>query len=982
MIKIGLKRNSIIVRLLLSMLAVLLIQTLLLAGNIWYGGTIDELNKNSVDVLDEKVISRTNHIQNEMVQRWSNIAKFEHDIQDEMNYFLQEKNIDYSAFQREPNLAFEFLEQTVDKVVFTIRQCMVTGAFVVLNNENEGRYPGVYIRDSDPLFNPSDNSDLSMEVGHSTAARKAGISLGIGWVPRFNFSEDDDSSAFYFKPLRAASKNPGSNFTELGYWSGPFTLSDYGIKAITYSIPIIDAEGVPYGVIGIELTSDYFRKILYYDEIADNKQGAYLLAITRDGGTVFENVVSSGPAFNKIFGNSTQIELAEKTGYDNVFKINTKHNGTVYGCVHYLNLYDSNTPFEKDRWSLIGIVEEKNLFKSTRQIQLYVAASMLLSLVLGFAGSALIGMWFIKPITGLVQELKSSDPEKPIALTRTNIAEIDDLAQSVEVLSIKVAESAAELSKIISMMEIPLCAFEHDLKNDKLICTDTFFELMGIKSSENKSEYITPAYFYGILDELRKSPEPDMEDVYRYENDTGSVKWLRIKIQQSDNKILGIIEDVTREVIEKRKIEYERDHDLLTHLLNRRAFQAEVSKRLKEEDVKTAAFIIWDLDNLKYINDTYGHDFGDKYIKNAANILSELTIYNSVVGRMSGDEFYAFIYGYEDKQQIKEIVEMIQDKLSSKVMKLPDGTNLHIRASAGIAWYPEDSKNYRELIKYSDFAMYEMKNKSKGNVGEFNKKSYNKKSYLINGKGELDHLLEEELIDFVFQPIVNARNGEVFAYEALMRSKNSDLLTSPETIITLADSQAKLYDIERITWFKVMEAFQRYKEDFGDAKIFINSLASHILSDQDLQRFEDKYKSDLHRIVAEITESEQADEKIIRKKQRIAERWNSYIALDDFGSGYNLGVTFLTFCPDFVKLDMVITRGIDRDLNRQNFVKALLQYTRSRKVRIIAEGIETKAEMNTLIELGVDCLQGYYIGRPSHKPQSISPKVIREICKP
>ncbi len=848
-------------------------------------------------------------------------------------------------------------------------------------NENEGRHPGVYIRDSDPLFNPSDNSDLSMEVGPSTAARKAGISLGIGWGPRFNFSEDDSSSSFYFKPLKAAFENPGSNFAELGYWSRPFTLSDYGVKAITYSVPLIDAEGVPYGVIGIELTSDYFRKMLYYDEIADNKQGAYLLAITRDGGTVFENVVSGGPVFNNIFGNSTQIVLEGKTKYDNTFKFNTKHGDTTYGCMHYLDLYESNTPFKKDRWALIGIVGEKSLFKSTRRIQLYVAASMLLSLILGFAGSVIIGMWFIKPITGLVQELRNSDPEKPIVLAKTNIAEIDDLAQSVELLSDKVAESAAKLSKIISMMEIPLCAFEHDLKSDKVICTDTFFELMGIKRNENESEYITPAYFYGILDELRKFPEPDMEDVYRYENDTGSIKWLRIKIQQNSSKILGIMEDVTREVMEKRKIEYERDHDLLTHLLNRRAFQAEVSKRLKEEDVKTAAFVMWDLDNLKYINDTYGHDFGDQYIKNAAKILSELTIYNSVIGRMSGDEFYAFIYGYEDKQQIKEIVKMIQEKLSSKVMKLPDGTDLHIKASAGIAWYPEDSKNYRELIKYSDFAMYEMKNKSKGKIGEFNKKSYNKKSYLLNGKWELDHLLKEELIDFVFQPIVNARNGEIFAYEALMRSKNSDLLTSPEIIIALADSQAKLYDIERITWFKAMETFQRYKKDFGDAKIFINSLASHILSDRDLQRFEDKYKSDLHRVTIEITESEQTDEKIMRKKQEAAERWNSHIALDNFGSGYNVGITFLTFCPDFVKLDMAITRGIDKDLNRQNFVKALLQYARSRKVRIIAEGIETKAEMNTLIELGVDYLQGYYIGRPSHKPQSISPKVIKEICK-
>ena len=91
MIKKGFKRNSIMVRLLFSMLAVLLIQTFLFAGNIWYGGTIEELNNNSVDLLEKRVFSRKNYLQNEMIQRWSNLSKFEHDIQTAMDSYLEEK---------------------------------------------------------------------------------------------------------------------------------------------------------------------------------------------------------------------------------------------------------------------------------------------------------------------------------------------------------------------------------------------------------------------------------------------------------------------------------------------------------------------------------------------------------------------------------------------------------------------------------------------------------------------------------------------------------------------------------------------------------------------------------------------------------------------------------------------------------------------------------------------------------------------------
>ncbi len=979
--KMGLKRNSIIVRLLLSMLVVLLIHTLILSANIRYGGTIDELNRNSINLLDEKVLNRKNHVQNEMIQRRSNIAKFEQDIQDEINSFLKEKGTDYAAFKQDSVLMSEFLERVVDEIVFTVRQSAVTGAFIVLDGENKENYPGIYIRDSDPLFNPSDNSDLSMEIGPSAAARKSKIALGMGWKPQFIFDKKDESSFFYYKPFETALMYPYADFSELGYWTH-FTLNNYGTKVISYSIPLINKNGSVYGVIGIELDSDYIRKMLYYDEMAANKQGTYLLAITRDNGKTFENVTFSGSSFNKIFKSGTDISLTRKEEYKNIATINTgiSNKDTIYGCIHYLDLYDNNTPFKEDKWALLGIVEEKNLFQPAERIRFYVAISLIFSLVLGFIVSILIGIWFIKPITDLVKEVKSSDPEMPITLTKTNIAEIDELARSVELLSTKVAESAAELSKIVGMMEVPICAFEHDLKNDKVLCTDAFFELTGAKREKNESGYISAEYFYKLLDEIRRCPEPDSEDVYCCENGSCGNRWLRIKVQKSDGKILGIIEDATREIMEKKKIEYERDRDLLTHLLNRRAFQAKVIKLLKEKDVKTAALVMWDLDNLKFVNDTYGHDFGDQYIKTAASVLNELSIYNGIVGRMSGDEFYAFIYGYEDKQQIKEIIKRVQNKLCNTILKLPDGKDLNITASTGIAWYPDDSTSYYELLKYADFAMYESKNGEKGSIGEFEKPVYNKKILFFNGKKEINNLIEEKLFDFVFQPIVIAKTGETFAYESLIRSKSAVLISS-RAIVTLAGSQSRLYDMERITWFKTLETFKKYEKDFENAKIFINSIPNYILSDKDLAELENKFKTDLSRIVIEITENELTDERVFIKKQSLAKRWGCSLALDDFGSGYNIGIAFLTFYPDFVKLNMAVTRGIDKDINRQNFVRAILQYTKSRKVKLIAEGIETKEEMDTLIQLGADYLQGYYLGRPSLQPKKISPKIVQEILE-
>lgn len=114
-------------------------------------------------------------------------------------------------------------------------------------------------------------------------------------------------------------------------------------------------------------------------------------------------------------------------------------------------------------------------------------------------------------------------------------------------------------------------------------------------------------------------------------------------------------------------------------MLNRRAFHNTVKEILESDDLKVGAFIMWDLDNLKYVNDTYGHDYGDEYIRKASEILKEFEKYGGVVGRRSGDEFYTFLYGYEDKYEIRKIVKSIHSGIENSVLKLPNNRELKVR---------------------------------------------------------------------------------------------------------------------------------------------------------------------------------------------------------------------------------------------------------------------------------------------------------------
>ncbi|MEG2958091.1 MAG: diguanylate cyclase, partial [Christensenellaceae bacterium] len=174
----------------------------------------------------------------------------------------------------------------------------------------------------------------------------------------------------------------------------------------------------------------------------------------------------------------------------------------------------------------------------------------------------------------------------------------------------------------------------------------------------------------------------------------------------------------------------------------------------------------------------YGHDVGDQYIILAAQMLTRNMQKNAVVGRMSGDEFYVFLYDFESKNTVRELLKKTYASFENNMLVLPDGELFKLRMSGGIAWYGDETILHDELMRYADFAMYEGKNSVKGTVHEFDKEAYDNESFMLSGREELNKVLENKLADFVFQPIISTKTGEIYGYESLMRPR-SKVLTSP-----------------------------------------------------------------------------------------------------------------------------------------------------------------------------------------------------------
>lgn len=970
-----LKKNSIKRKVLIAMIFTLIVQASLFLFTVLCSGIMNTLKENSFDLFNDRINEKSDFFENQMMKYWSsNISTSRDRINSYILKTLKEKGLSTDELNSDNLIANEILKDVSEDILSMLRQSHTTGAFIILDTKDKEdsdliKKEGFYIKDFDPSYNLYDNQDLHMEIGSLEIADKFKLNLDKNWSKSCLFRKDrpQENLNFFYKPINEAIKNKNASikYSNLGYWSKPAEDAKENYKVITYSLPLIDVEGNPYGVIGIDMDLTYINKL--FKETDLNKEYSYIIGID-DNYTNYNNILV-GDGDGILDEQSNTIEFDNKSVYKDIYKIKNIKNKdrNLYGSIGYLDLYDNNSPFIDEKWTVIGIVEKDILFGHINKLIKFLLLASIISTIIGIFVAIILGNRLTKPIRELSETVIKSDPQGPLELKQINISEIDDLSMAITTLSAKSMDSASKLTQIIELLNMPIGAFEYSQNEERVYCTKGFFKVMGLESLSEYNKYSYKKIFNLILGEISRNKLEGSKDIYVIKDRNALDKYIRLNVTNKGLEIFGVITDVTQEVLEKKKIEYERDHDALTNLMDRRAFKRIVINKLKEDNIGIGAFVMCDMDNLKFVNDTYGHDCGDEYLKEASIILKEFENYNGIVSRRSGDEFVSFIYGYENKDQIRDIVNKIHKKMKDTVVKFSKNEKIRLRASFGIAWYPDDSNNYYNLSKYADFAMYKIKHTLKGNVYEFNKEEYNEDSFLFDKREELNKLIDEELVKYAFQPIVDAHTGEIYAYEALMRSK-LESIKSPIQIISLATAESKLYQIEKLTWFKALEAFAEHEDEVGDAKLFINSIPNYVLSDDDAKEFEERYSKYLSRLVIEFLENEKSNSVYTVKKKKLIEKWNANLAIDDFGSGYNNEATLLEITPGFVKIDMEIVRGIDKDQNRQQLAKNLVSYASGRNIKIIAEGVETREELEKVIELGVDYIQGYYLSKPSFNP--------------
>ena len=386
---------------------------------------------------------------------------------------------------------------------------------------------------------------------------------------------------------------------------------------------------------------------------------------------------------------------------------------------------------------------------------------------------------------------------------------------------------------------------------------------------------------------------------------------------------------------------------------------------------------LYTLATWQYIFQNFGIEEANMVSKNVAKNLEAANPKNAIIGRISNENY--IIINYMDPSENEgdvvnnatSVFYSLNDKYNENT-----GKGYYAEVNAGCTVVSPGFKGtLSDLIKIANNEM--LVNRLRYANPEERKKAKNS----LEKEQKFIRLVDNNMFFYCFQPIVEASTGEIYAYEALMRSPQ-EIGLSPIEILDIADELGRLYDIEKATIFNILSTYTSRIEMFGDRKIFINSIPGQTLKTKDFNRLMERYKSVSHNIVIEITEQNARSDEEMERFMEMISAFNSQFAVDDYGSGNSNIVNLLKFSPNVIKIDRYLVENINENVNKQMFVKNIIEFARKNNIKVIAEGVETKDELDTVIKFGVNLIQGYYTAKPKPEPVvEIAPEIKQNIIE-
>lgn len=457
----------------------------------------------------------------------------------------------------------------------------------------------------------------------------------------------------------------------------------------------------------------------------------------------------------------------------------------------------------------------------------------------------------------------------------------------------------------------------------------------------------------------------------------GKVRWIKshatnIYDDKGDLlKLIGVNQDITDKKEQNALIKRQANYDDLTGLPNRKLFLELLAQEF--EQVKREAQKCWllfiDLDEFKEVNDTLGHDVGDDLLIKVSSRLQHNLRNVDIIARLGGDEFVVILSQSSDLSYVDSIASKLIDAVTKPfVLK---GSEVYISASIGIACYPSDADNARDLLKFADQSMYASKNAGKNRYSYFTPSLQNRALIRAQVSGELRHAVKNDELELFYQPIINLQSGEMYKAEALIRWNHPDKgLVSPAEFIPIAEQTGLICDMGCWIFDSAFNQLNQWGSRLPDGfQLSINMSPFQLKInpnnyDNWLERMEQHNVSG-EKVVIEITEG-----LLLKSEKVVAERLLQYreagvqVAIDDFGTGYSSLSYLKEFDIDYLKIDRSFISNLKNGSDEHSLSEAIVVMAHKLGLKVIAEGVETECQKLLLKQMNCDYCQGYLYSKP------------------
>ena len=418
----------------------------------------------------------------------------------------------------------------------------------------------------------------------------------------------------------------------------------------------------------------------------------------------------------------------------------------------------------------------------------------------------------------------------------------------------------------------------------------------------------------------------------------------------------------------QERLAYQAQHDALTGLHNRAAFEAALQLAVMDEQQSTMGVLFIDLDHFKQVNDTLGHSVGDALLMQVAQRLTGCVREGDLVARQGGDEFTVLLRRVGSHSEAETVAQRILDALSLPV-HLAD-RQLVVTASIGLALFPHDGTDVTTLQKNADLAMYLAK-RERHSVQRFQPSLSDAAIDLWNLQQDLRGALQRDELRLHYQPIVTAQALMPVAVEALVRWQHPTLgLLPPARFVPLAEDSDLIVPLGAWVLQEACRQLQEWRQLQPELRVTVNVAPRQFTHPEFaafIPRTLQKYMLPADALELEVTESAVLEPQSMLPYEALLSA-GLRLSIDDFGTGYSSIVRLFEVPAQVLKIDRsLIAKLVMRDASDRStapLVRALLTFARESGLQVVAEGVETSAQLDALQQLDCDLVQGYFVARP------------------